>query len=191
MSSDPILDLILQQDREIDEAIRQQSELDAQLSTARRTLTELVAQREALEQIAIRRGWDVPPAAGEVRTLESDDWVSMPRTSAVERILKESDGSMHLTEIQTALAAHGRGNDSLEVISASLAHLKKQRKSVASLGGGTGRWEYVRAGTSTGMGREAAERILAKVGMSTLDSAVEAGKMPQGWKESDETHQPY
>ncbi len=198
MATDPILDLIIQQDREIDNVQQLLSGLAAQASEARATLSELIVQREALEQIAIRRGWDVPPAPGEVRSLDSEDWINMPRTRAVEKVLEESSTGLHLTEIQTNLKMHGRTDDSLEVISASLAHLKKSRGSVVSLG--AGRWEFIRAGTNTGrhpvMDQMAAE-VQSAVGrgrsIARLAHDSDSPEKPpqQGWKEGDETHQPY
>jgi len=147
--TDPTLAVVQQQDEEIAEAEQEIALLTARLGVLRGTLDDLIAQREALVQIALRRGYSpndlMPP-----RTTNSDDaetdWLVLSRVDAIERVLRECSTSIHLAEIEGVLKAHGRTNDSTESISATLAHIRKTRHTVASLG--AGRWEYVRAGTS-------------------------------------------
>lgn len=62
---------------------------------------------------------------------------SLPRVTAVERLLNQADGEITNTAIRSALAAAGR-NDSAADVSNTLLHLGRSGKAVRL---GRGRWK--------------------------------------------------
>jgi hypothetical protein len=157
MPSTDLLDLIRDYDQDIAKAeVEAQAAIDrvheaAKAATlARGRFETLRSERSVLAKIAEERGIaehvaPLPEATIPPEDYE-DDWRSMNRLDAVERILRESPGPMHINDIENSLRFHGRLDDNYQVISASLANLKSRRGTVVAVG--QGRWEYVRAGTN-------------------------------------------
>jgi hypothetical protein len=143
---DPILEVIRQQDEEIANTEIQFNEFTELAQDAKRRLEDLIIEQSALKQIAYRRGALLAPMPETSDELNAHLWMSMSRVDAIEKVLRESPEPMHLSEIDVALRSHGRPSDSSEAISATLAHIKKTRQTVVSMG--QGRWAYLRVGTN-------------------------------------------
>jgi hypothetical protein len=122
----------------------------------REELEKLRSQRVTVEELARTVGVlsepetletiDVVPT--ELARAETEEWRAMSRLDAVERVLREATSARHITEIETDLKFHGRTTDTYPLVSASLANLRARRGTVVPVG--HGRWEYNRAGTTTG-----------------------------------------
>lgn len=63
-----------------------------------------------------------------------EEWRRLPRTVAIERMLRESGGALHRKVLTQKLAAVGR-SDPLEHVSAALSYLERERR-VTPLGQG-------------------------------------------------------
>jgi hypothetical protein len=134
---DPVLGLIRRHDAEIADAEARLAALNLQVATAKRLLADLNRERSALETMARRSG--VQPPRGRASESDEPSWVEMPRVLAVQQVLDDASGPLHLVEIESALQSHGRCNDDVALISATLAYLKRRRGTVTSLG--SGRWK--------------------------------------------------
>jgi hypothetical protein len=169
MATDPALDLVNDLDKEIQTVSDEIESLSAALDTRQASLDRLVLERATVAQIAQRRGVTVPtiPVAA---LPPAEDWSALSRVDAVERVLRDSSSPMHLTEIQTELKRHGRSNDGLDAISATLAHIKGNRGTVVSVG--HGRWEYVRAGTTAAGFGNAFENVTTTIANGVLASGL-------------------
>ena len=140
---DPVVDLIRRNDAEIAGAEAWLSTLNQQVTSVKRLLSDLNRERATLEQMARRSGVDAP--TGPARPSRTPNWIEMPRVQAVQQVLDEATGPLHLQEIEAALRSHGRGNDDVALISATLAYLKRRRGSVTSMGAGC--WVSASVGT--------------------------------------------
>ena len=147
MPDDPILILIRQQNDDIAEPEQRLRELDAQSTSIRHTIGDLLDQKAVLESIALRKGLDISGIPQPKVMAEIDaEWSAMSRVDAIQRALREAPGPMHVTDILNELNRHGRTNDTTETISATLAHIRNKWRTVVNLGGA--RWEWIRAGTN-------------------------------------------
>jgi hypothetical protein len=169
MITDPALDLVNDLDNEIKIVSDEIESLSAALDTRQASLDRLVLERATVAQIAQRRGITVPPIP-VVALPPAEDWSALSRVDAVEQVLRDSSSSMHLTEIQTELKRHGRSNDGLDAISATLAHIKGNRGTVVSVG--HGRWEYVRAGTNAAGFGNVFENMTTTIAKGVIASGV-------------------
>ncbi len=142
---EPILDLIRRHDAEIVSAEAWLSALNQQVETVTRLLVDLNREKCALEAMAHRSS--VEPSDGLASMVKPAGWAQLSRVRAVQRVLDEAPGPLHLAEIEAVLRSHGRFNDDVALISATLAYLKRRRGTVASVGGG--RWEARRTQPST------------------------------------------
>jgi hypothetical protein len=134
---DPVVGLIRRHDEEIINAEARLAALNQQVATARRLLADLNRERSALETMAQRGGVEAPWRSSTAS--QKPNWTEMPRVLAVQQVLDDARGPLHLGEIESTLKEHGRCNDDVALISATLAYLKRRRGTVTSLGGG--RWK--------------------------------------------------
>jgi hypothetical protein len=118
---------------ELKEAEENAAAANERAAFARDKVASLMAERRIMERLARRYG--ALPAEPPTPPAE-DDWTSLNRLDAVEKALQ--NGPLHLGEIEIVLQQHGRTDDTYALISASLATLRRRRKSVKPLGGG--RW---------------------------------------------------
>ena len=135
--ADPGLDLIRRHDAEIVSAEAWLTALNQQVATVKGLLADLNRERSALVTMARRSGVEAPAGAGP--RSQRPSWTEMPRVQAVQQVLDDAPGPLHLLEMEAVLRSHGRVNDGVSLISATLAYLKRRRGSVRSVGGG--RWE--------------------------------------------------
>src|ERR1035437_9603479 len=112
------------------------------LREQRETLTDVARQNGVLDETT-KESPDVFDLTGEA----TNEWRSLTRLDAVERVLRETTAPRHITEIETDLKFHGRTDDTYPLVSASLANLRARRGTVVAVG--HGRWEFNRAGTNT------------------------------------------
>lgn len=146
----PMLELLKGLDDEIALATNLADELeriavhavdDAQ--AARQRLDSLVNERGVLEGVARRQGMlDEAEIANRADSTEPDgpEWSDLSRLDAVEHVLKEAKGPLHINHIVSRLTSLGRPNDTYHLVSASLATLKDRRGTVRPVGGGN--WIY-------------------------------------------------
>jgi len=107
-------------------------------------LQALINERSALAEVAKRFG-AIDKSPPEIASNDDGEkWRRMTRLDAVERIVRESPVPIHITEIQGALTAHGRTEESYALVSASLANLRQRRGTVQPVG--KGHWRYVSSG---------------------------------------------
>ncbi|MGO9583233.1 MAG: hypothetical protein ACLP36_10530 [Acidimicrobiales bacterium] len=150
-----IRDLFKAQNAEIEQVEVLVENLSDQLSRAKALLSQLLIERDALESVARRRGLDIPAPTTQTETPNSA-WATMNRVDAVEQVLAKIPGSVwHLSEIEAQLELNGRSGDTVPLISATIAHLKRTRGSVESVG--TGVWRYVPEG----------ERVMRQIAKET------------------------
>ena len=131
---DPVVDLIHRNEAEIASAEAWLTALNQQVTAVKRLLGELNQERSSLVAMARRTG--IEPPAGRERAQPWPDWTDMPRVEAVQQVLRDAARPLHLQEIEAVLRSHGRTNDDVSLVSATLAYLKRRRASVASMGGG-------------------------------------------------------
>ena len=124
-------------DHDIIEARSRVLQLDSQLREETARMNSMILERDALQSAAQRYGGEGLPVAEDTA---AENWSHLSRVDAVERVLRECERPMHLSAIEDVLRAHWRAGDTVTLISATLAHLKRSKGTVATLGGGN--WEY-------------------------------------------------
>lgn len=114
--------------------------LDAEntIAVAKAKLRTLDEQERTLTTLALTYPGDSPEPTAPVQT---EDWTTMSRLDAVERVIREAGRVMHVREITDALKVHGRADDSQAMVSMSLQALRRNRGT--SRMDAKGYWSYV------------------------------------------------
>lgn len=111
------------------------------LDQARAEVERLEAERYGLELALARTGTDSPSrSSGATSSMRvepdpENEWLALDRTEAVHRVMREAGEPIHRKDILSRLWARGRTTDTLELVGATLAHLKKTGRAVGHGGG--------------------------------------------------------
>lgn len=130
-------DLIRQARSRVQELAAQRGMLHEQLAVAERDYSEAITELTVLEGLAARYGFAPEPSPPPSKPAPAG-WVRLNRQEAALRVLNETASPMHLRDIVAYLKREGRTSDTLPLISAALAALKRKGR-VRSIGRGT--WE--------------------------------------------------
>jgi hypothetical protein len=115
-------------------------------TVARLELEQLKKELAVLVKVALDHGIDPPELSPSDLPQEAEDWRSLNRLDAVERVVREAAVPVHINEIVDVLQSHGREEDSYQLVSASLANLKARRGTVIPVG--QGKWTFNASGTN-------------------------------------------
>jgi len=118
-------DIIREAKSQATQAAAELDRLRARLAEVEATYERAVHDLRALEDIASRYGaGEVAPSA--VPDPEPSPWAALNRQEAILRCMREVERPVRLSEIVEHLAANGRRGDTVHLVSAAIAALKRK-----------------------------------------------------------------
>jgi hypothetical protein len=142
------------------ELFGQRDKISREIARVEETIRELGSDEQVLRRIAARYHLEVPH--GQPLPREIQEWRELPRTVAIERVLKEAKHPLSPADVAHQLAANGR-EDIPQHVSAALAHLKNTGRAQQ-----LGRGQWVHADTG-GAAETSAEELTVTVDGSGAD----------------------
>jgi head-tail adaptor len=112
-------------DAEIAQADAERAEAEARLRACEHRVQMLQAERTGIASYIRRHEGNQPSLVADSGSEPTNDWIALPRSEAVARVLAETGAPKSPAEIAEALHAIGRDDDYRDV-AAALSHLKSR-----------------------------------------------------------------